>query len=108
MLVKVLMNQCHALLLYSHFEGMPVVALEALACGLPVFASEVGHLPNIIRSEFGTLCEKNNSELFAEQLETIFTGKHSFDEKAMRDFVIQNASAEAVGKQLYNSYSAAK
>jgi glycosyltransferase involved in cell wall biosynthesis len=102
------MNQCHALLLYSNFEGMPVVALEALACGLPVFASEVGQLPNIIRSEFGVICKKNNSELFAEQLETIFTGKHSFDEKAMRNFVIQHASAEAVGKQLYTSYSAAK
>jgi L-malate glycosyltransferase len=42
------MNQSHALLLFSHFEGMPVVALEALACGLPVLASAVGQLPYII------------------------------------------------------------
>ena len=37
-----------ALVLASAFEGLPTVALEALACGRPIIATRVGDLPLII------------------------------------------------------------
>ncbi len=97
-----LMNQCHALLLFSHFEGMPVVALEALACGLPLFASEVGHLPQMISNDFGKLA--NTVEEFEKHLENFILGNYSFNPEAMHQFILNHASFEAVGKQLFDFY----
>lgn len=100
--ISELMNQCHALLLFSHFEGMPVVALEAMACGLPVFASEVGHLPQMISNDFGKLA--NTVEEFERHLENFILGNYSFNSEAMQQFIFNHASYEAVGKQLFDFY----
>jgi glycosyltransferase involved in cell wall biosynthesis len=99
------MNQCHALLLFSHFEGMPVVTLEALACGLPVFASTVGHLPYMISDEFGKLSPVNAIENFAMYLENFIQKKYSFNPQKMSQFISEHASYDAVGKQMFEFYS---
>ena len=43
-----LMNSADALLLSSRFEGMPITVIEALACGLPVVATNVGEVPRLV------------------------------------------------------------
>jgi glycosyltransferase involved in cell wall biosynthesis len=43
-----LMNACDGLLLSSVVEGLPIVLLEAAACGLPCIATAVGGVPEVV------------------------------------------------------------
>lgn len=104
--ISELMRSSSALVLFSHYEGMPVVALEALSCGLPVFATKVGQLPFIIKEEFGVLVDKGAEEEAMKALEKLFENKYKFDPKAMHDFILHYASYEAVGKQMNEFYKA--
>jgi glycosyltransferase involved in cell wall biosynthesis len=102
--ISELMRGGSALVLFSNYEGMPVVALEALSCGLPVFATKVGQLPFIIKEEFGVLVDKGNEEEAVRALEKLFQKKYAFNSKAMHDSVLHYASYEAVGKQMNEFY----
>lgn len=102
--VATYMQQANALILFSNYEGMPVVVLEALATGLPVFASSVGQLPYLITNDFGKLVSVANEEELETNLKDFLDGKLKFDSQKMSDFISKNASQEVVGKKLADFY----
>lgn len=63
------MQESAAFVLPSHFEGMPVVISEALCCGLPVVAHDVGHVRKMISTEDGVVVEKYNTADFIRAVE---------------------------------------
>lgn len=99
------MQQSSALLLFSNYEGMPVVVLEALACGLPVFASKVGQLPFMITDEMGALINPKDKSGLISVIEKLFIGDYKFKPEVMRDFILKHASSDAVGKKMHSFYN---
>jgi len=49
-------------------EGLPLVALEAMACGLSVIATNVGGISEILMEDYGKLVPSNQPELLAEAI----------------------------------------
>lgn len=51
-------RRADVLLFPTRLEGLPLVAIEAMACGLPIVASNTGSLPEVVKhGETGMLCD---------------------------------------------------
>ncbi|MDM8555514.1 N-acetyl-alpha-D-glucosaminyl L-malate synthase BshA [Desulfococcaceae bacterium HSG7] len=56
-----LLNRTDLLLINSHYESFNLAALEAMACGVPVLATKVGGIPEVVRhGETGFLFQKGD------------------------------------------------
>ena len=49
-------------------EGLPLVALEAMACGLPVTATNVGGISEVLNEDYGKLVPPNSPDSLAEAI----------------------------------------
>jgi len=49
-------------------EGLPLVALEAMACALPIIATDVGGIKEILMDDYGKLVPPNQPELLAKAI----------------------------------------
>lgn len=68
-----MMRRSRIFCLPSHNEGTPVCIMEALSCGLPVVATRVGGIPDVVEHEkTGLLVAKGNVQGVADALLSLF------------------------------------
>jgi len=66
------LSQLDCFVMPSHYEGMPISIIEAMASGLPVVATNVGGIPELVKhNRTGFLIEPFNVEMLADYLEKI-------------------------------------
>ena len=72
--VQEYLAQARVLALASHYEGQPNVLMEAMSLGVPIVATRVGGVPDLIEDrETGVLTEPGDSLAIARGIEKIST-----------------------------------
>lgn len=71
-----LYRKMDAFVLPSETESFGLVFAEAMACGLPILASNVGGIPETVRHGIdGLLCPPGQPELLRENIQTLFDNR---------------------------------
>ena len=104
-----IMKQSDALILPSYHEGFPLSVLEGMSCGLPIIATNVGAISDMIGTEGGILIEKENSSQIVDAIKAM-------ESKAVRekmsayniDKVKNDYLIDAVIKQITDVYEHVK
>jgi glycosyltransferase involved in cell wall biosynthesis len=93
--------------LSSLSENMPLAVLEALSCGLPVAATDVGGVPEAVGAD-GVLAPSGDAAELARAIEEVVSGYGRFDRTDIARRAVARWSFEAVGRtwdEIYRSLS---
>ncbi len=98
------LQQAAALIIYSRFETFGCVVIEAHACGVPVIASNIPALQELVEEgKNGFLVPVDNSVALAEMLIKFINNQEMFNRQATADSV-SKYSYETVGKTISDWY----
>ena len=98
------LRNADALIMFSYYENMPCVILEALCSGLPVIASQVGGIPEVINPENGILVAAGNEQMLLEAMQNMLANYNSFECGVNSLTASATYSYEKVGKEIVQVY----
>ena len=92
------------LVLFSNFENLPCVIVEAFASGVPVLSTAVGGIAEILSTERGILIPSGDEDALLHGMNTLLDHCHEYDHEAIRDYAIKTFAAQNIGRQIFEEY----
>jgi glycosyltransferase involved in cell wall biosynthesis len=99
------MRNSDIFVLFSNYENLPCVIVEALASGLPVVSSTAGGISEHISPENGILLEPKDEKALFDALDYMLDNFNNYNKEMLHNYAIDNFSYENVGKKLTEIYS---
>ena len=90
--------------LFSNFENLPCVIVEAFASGVPVLSTNVGGIAEIVNSERGILVNSGDEDALLKGINQMLDSYDNYNREAIRQFALQTFANEIIGKQIYEQY----
>jgi glycosyltransferase involved in cell wall biosynthesis len=90
-----------AFVLTSVYEGLPLVALEALASGTPIVTTQAGETPKLLLSGSGIVCEERTPSCIADALRKILQHRNDYSIESC----VQSAKPYAASSVIQSVYS---
>lgn len=101
-----LLKETMIFILPSYNEGMPMSILEAMSYGIPIISTNVGGIPELVKSENGILINPGDIEELEKAIEVLIKDEKMRLEisKSNYNIIINRYSQEKHNKSLLNLY----
>lgn len=90
--------------LFSNFENLPCVIVEAFASGVPVLSTNVGGIAEIVNSDRGILVNSGDEDALLQGMNQMLDTYGKYNREAIRQYAQQTFANEIIGKQIYEQY----
>jgi glycosyltransferase involved in cell wall biosynthesis len=97
-------QQADFFVLFSNFENLPCVIVEAFASGVPVLSTSVGGIAEILSPERGILIPQGDEEALLQGMNQMLDHSSEYDRQAIRDYAIKTFAAQNIGQQIFEAY----
>ena len=91
-------------MLFSNFENLPCVIVEAFASGVPVLSTAVGGIAEILSPERGILIPQGDEDALLNGMNQMLDHCHEYNREAIRDYAIKTFAAQNIGQQIFEAY----
>ncbi|TVQ89502.1 MAG: glycosyltransferase family 4 protein [Bacteroidetes bacterium] len=100
------MRNSDVFVLFSNYENLPCVIIEAFASGLPVISTNVGGISEHLTPDKGVLIPPGGEKALLNAIDTIIVNADAYDKQSMHNYARENFSYEKIGERftaIYNS-----
>lgn len=98
------MSLCQCSIIFSNYETFSIVIAENLSMGIPVIATDIGGIPEVLPSSFGMLIPPKDEEALAGAMISMMDKYTKYDTEEMRNYVEEHFSYDVVGHQFFEIY----
>ncbi len=84
------MQYSDCFILFSDYENLPCVLLESMSCGVPVIATQVGGIPEIVHPKMGILIHKQPEELYQAMKKVVSKKTEFCNPEEMHQYIQEN------------------
>jgi glycosyltransferase involved in cell wall biosynthesis len=97
-----------AAVICSHWEGLPLAALESMSAGVPLVATQVGGLPTLLGGGAGSLVPPADPDALAAALAAVMDQPHTAERSAevARQRILDQYSFDAMVRRIQSIYDA--
>ena len=90
--------------LFSNFENLPCVIVEAFASGVPVLSTAVGGIAEILSPDRGILIPQGDEEALLKGMIQMLDHSSEYDKETIRQYALSTFSNDIIGKQIFEAY----
>lgn len=101
-----LMRSSDCFVLFSNFENLPCVIAESHCCGLPVLATNVGGIPEMINETNGIMISASDESKLIAGMQIMIDNRNRFSRIEIANVASQRYSFDAIGREFCKHYAA--